>query len=122
MALADVAQLVGALSGRSKVHRFNSWSCTYPGYGFDPWSGCIQEGNESMSLTLSFPLSLSLSVSSCPLPLSLPLSLKTMKICSQVRIKKELYMYTFLYVISLSLSLSHTEMNRKTCSKGHGAG
>ena len=57
-ALASVAQLVGACPVDRKVVGSIPNQGTYPGCGFDPWSGCVGEGNQSMFL--SFPPFLSL--------------------------------------------------------------
>ena len=75
---------------------------TYLGFGFDPQSGHIQEGNQLMFLS---HISVSL--------FSLPLPLKTVKKCSQVRIKrKELVVDRSLFLKNRSFSKQRHEVQR----------
>ena len=69
LALAGVAQLVGALSQRPQGHRFDFGQGMPPGFGSNPRSGYAQEDNQSVFLS---QMSLSPSLSFF-LPSSLPL-------------------------------------------------
>ena len=70
LALAGVAQLVGALSQRPQGHRFDFGKGMHPGFASNPRSGYAQEDNQSIFLSR---ISLSPSLSFV-LPSSLPLS------------------------------------------------
>ena len=86
MALASVAQLVGALSHTPKACGFDSQSGHILGCGFYPQLEGMQEAADqcfSVSLSVSLPLSVSLSLSS---------SLRSMKISPWWKIKKQKFL------------------------------
>ena len=51
VALASVAQLVGVLSHRLRRDGLVPGQGAYPGFGFDPQSGHVQEGSQLMFLS-----------------------------------------------------------------------
>ena len=61
--LASVAQLVGASSHKPNGGMFDFRSGHMPRLRFNPQSGHVPEGNQSMFLSLSFSLFLSLPLS-----------------------------------------------------------